>query len=134
MPLVFVLDKIDVTRKSKAGEATLIVSPEMEHRWVGRVFSGNEFRLVRQIVGDSKCISLVDSTASPCPSAGRVRTSRVAKLLTHSDRTTKARKRSPPQSPQMAAGLPPRAAKSVGYQTQLRMWIAEGSRREVKRA
>src|ERR1039457_4363633 len=26
------------------------------------------------------------------------------------------------------------AAKSVGYQTQLRMWIAEGIRREVKRA
>jgi hypothetical protein len=26
------------------------------------------------------------------------------------------------------------AAKSVGYQTQLRMWIAEGIRREGKRA
>jgi predicted DNA binding CopG/RHH family protein len=26
------------------------------------------------------------------------------------------------------------AAKSVGYQTQLRMWIAEGIRREAKRA
>jgi predicted DNA binding CopG/RHH family protein len=26
------------------------------------------------------------------------------------------------------------AAKSVGYQTQLRMWIAEGLRREAKRA
>ena len=26
------------------------------------------------------------------------------------------------------------AAKSVGYQTQLRMWIAEGIRREVRRA
>jgi predicted DNA binding CopG/RHH family protein len=26
------------------------------------------------------------------------------------------------------------ASKSVGYQTQLRMWIAEGIRREAKRA
>jgi hypothetical protein len=26
------------------------------------------------------------------------------------------------------------AAKSVGYQTQLRMWIAEGIRREARRA
>jgi predicted DNA binding CopG/RHH family protein len=35
---------------------------------------------------------------------------------------------------QIAAAKKIAAAKSVGYQTQLRMWIAEGIRREVKRA
>lgn len=35
---------------------------------------------------------------------------------------------------QIAAAKHIAAAKSVGYQTQLRMWIAEGIRREVKRA
>src|SRR5476649_1092149 len=35
---------------------------------------------------------------------------------------------------QVAAAKQIAAAKSVGYQTQLRMWIAEGIRREVKRA
>jgi predicted DNA binding CopG/RHH family protein len=35
---------------------------------------------------------------------------------------------------QIAAAKRIAAAKSVGYQTQLRMWIAEGIRREVKRA
>ncbi|HXM45650.1 MAG TPA: hypothetical protein VN924_30715 [Bryobacteraceae bacterium] len=34
---------------------------------------------------------------------------------------------------QIAAAKHVAAAKSVGYQTQLRMWIAEGIRREVKR-
>ncbi len=35
---------------------------------------------------------------------------------------------------QIAAAKKIAAAKSVGYQTQLRMWIAEGIRREVKQA
>lgn len=35
---------------------------------------------------------------------------------------------------QIAAAKRIAAAKSVGYQTQLRMWIAEGLRREAKRA
>jgi len=35
---------------------------------------------------------------------------------------------------QIAAAKHIAAAKSVGYQTQLRMWIAEGIRRESKRA
>src|SRR5579862_3043415 len=35
---------------------------------------------------------------------------------------------------QIAAARKIAAAKSVGYQTQLRMWIAEGIRREVRRA
>jgi predicted DNA binding CopG/RHH family protein len=35
---------------------------------------------------------------------------------------------------QIAAAKHIAAAKSVGYQTQLRMWIAEGIRREVKHA
>ena len=40
--------------------------------------------------------------------------------------------RLPPE--QIAAAKHIAAAKSVGYQTQLRMWIAEGIRREAKRA
>ena len=35
---------------------------------------------------------------------------------------------------QIVAAKQVAAAKSVGYQTQLRMWIAEGIRREAKRA
>ena len=35
---------------------------------------------------------------------------------------------------QIAAAKHIAVAKSVGYQTQLRMWIAEGIRREAKRA
>jgi predicted DNA binding CopG/RHH family protein len=35
---------------------------------------------------------------------------------------------------QIAAAKKIAAAKSVGYQTQLRMWIAEGIHREAKRA
>jgi predicted DNA binding CopG/RHH family protein len=35
---------------------------------------------------------------------------------------------------QIAAAKRIAAGKSVGYQTQLRMWIAEGIRREAKRA
>jgi hypothetical protein len=35
---------------------------------------------------------------------------------------------------QIAAAKHIAAAKSVGYQTQLRMWIAEGIRREAERA
>jgi predicted DNA binding CopG/RHH family protein len=35
---------------------------------------------------------------------------------------------------QIAAAKHIAAAKSVGYQTQLRMWIAEGIQREAKRA
>jgi len=37
-------------------------------------------------------------------------------------------------SEQIAAAKRIAAAKSVGYQTQLRMWIAEGIQREAKRA
>ena len=37
-------------------------------------------------------------------------------------------------SEQIAAAKKIAAAKSVGYQTQLRMWIAEGIKREAKRA
>ena len=37
-------------------------------------------------------------------------------------------------SDQIEAAKKIAAAKSVGYQTQLRMWIAEGIRREAKRA
>jgi len=37
-------------------------------------------------------------------------------------------------SEQIAAAKEIAAAKSVGYQTQLRMWIAEGIRREARRA
>ncbi len=37
-------------------------------------------------------------------------------------------------SEQIAAAKRIAAAKSVGYQTQLRMWIAEGIKREAKRA
>ena len=37
-------------------------------------------------------------------------------------------------SEQIAAAKRIAAAKSVGYQTQLRMWIAEGIRREARRA
>jgi predicted DNA binding CopG/RHH family protein len=36
-------------------------------------------------------------------------------------------------SEQIAAAKKIAAAKSVGYQTQLRMWIAEGIRREARR-
>jgi hypothetical protein len=35
---------------------------------------------------------------------------------------------------QIAAAKKIAAAKSVGYQTQLRMWIAEGIQREAKRS
>jgi predicted DNA binding CopG/RHH family protein len=38
------------------------------------------------------------------------------------------------ESEQIAAAKRIAAAKSVGYQTQLRMWIAEGIRRDAKRA
>jgi predicted DNA binding CopG/RHH family protein len=38
------------------------------------------------------------------------------------------------ESEQIAAAKKIAAAKSVGYQTQLRMWIAEGIRRDAKRA
>jgi hypothetical protein len=37
-------------------------------------------------------------------------------------------------SEQIAAAKKIAAAKSVGYQTQLRMWIAEGIKREARRA
>ena len=49
-----------------------------------------------------------------------------------------ARAKSPtsirPEPEQIAAAKHIAAAKSVAYQTQLRMWIAEGIRREAKRA
>lgn len=57
--------------------------------------------------------------------------------LTESIRVRHSRAKSPisirlvPE--QIAAAKKIAAAKSVGYQTQLRMWIAEGIRRETKR-
>jgi hypothetical protein len=47
------------------------------------------------------------------------------------------KKLTPPQAPLprfRSAAKKIAAAKSVRYQTQLRMWIAEGIRREAKRA
>ncbi|MDP2997606.1 MAG: hypothetical protein Q8N47_08960 [Bryobacterales bacterium] len=38
------------------------------------------------------------------------------------------------ESEQIAAAKKIAASRSVGYQTQLRMWIAEGIRRDAKRA
>ena len=60
-----------------------------------------------------------------------------AAALAESIRVRHARAKSPisirlvPE--QIAAAKKIAAAKSVGYQTQLRMWIAEGIRREAKR-
>jgi hypothetical protein len=69
------------------------------------------------------------------PEAGRAEPS---PALARSIRDRHARAKSPislrldPE--QIAAAKHIAAAKSVGYQTQLRMWIAEGIRREAKRA
>ena len=69
------------------------------------------------------------------PAAKAAKTSRA---LTESIRDRHAAAKSPisirlvPE--QIAAAKKIAAAKSVGYQTQLRMWIAEGIRREAKRA
>jgi len=69
------------------------------------------------------------------PEAGRAKAS---KALEKSIRERHAAAKSPisirlgPE--QIAAAKKIAAAKSVGYQTQLRMWIAEGIRREAKRA
>jgi predicted DNA binding CopG/RHH family protein len=63
---------------------------------------------------------------------------KLAPALTRKIRDRHARAKSPislrlaPE--QIAAAKHIAAAKSVGYQTQLRMWIAEGIRREAKRA
>ena len=63
---------------------------------------------------------------------------KVSKVLEGSIRKRHATAKSPisirlgPE--QIAAAKKIAASKSVGYQTQLRMWIAEGIRREAKRA
>jgi len=68
------------------------------------------------------------------PSAGQVR---LSEALEKSIRERHAAAKSPisirlvPE--QIVAAKKIAAAKSVGYQTQLRMWIAEGIRREAKR-
>lgn len=63
---------------------------------------------------------------------------KVSKALEESIRKRQAATKSPisirlaPE--QIAAAKKIAAAKSLGYQTQLRVWIAEGIRREAKRA
>jgi len=61
-----------------------------------------------------------------------------SKALAHSIRERHSAAKSPISirlgQEQIAAARKIAAAKSVGYQTQLRMWIAEGIRREAKRA
>jgi predicted DNA binding CopG/RHH family protein len=63
---------------------------------------------------------------------------KASKALEKSMRERRATAKSPISirlgSEQIAAAKKIAAAKSVGYQTQLRMWIAEGIKREAKRA
>jgi predicted DNA binding CopG/RHH family protein len=63
---------------------------------------------------------------------------KLSKALTKTIRERRAAAKSPISirlgPDQIAAARKIAAAKSVGYQTQLRMWIAEGIRREVRRA
>jgi predicted DNA binding CopG/RHH family protein len=63
---------------------------------------------------------------------------KVSKTLEKSIRERHAAAKSPISirlgTEQIAAAKKIAAAKSVGYQTQLRMWIAEGIRREAKGA
>ena len=63
---------------------------------------------------------------------------KVSKALARSIRERHAAAKSPISirlgRDQIAAAKKIAAAKSVGYQTQLRMWIVEGIRREAKRA
>lgn len=40
--------------------------PDVEHRWVGRVFSGDEFRLVQQIVADYPALSVHELSLTIC--------------------------------------------------------------------
>ncbi len=60
-----------------------------------------------------------------------------SRILTKSIRERHSAAKSPISirlaSEQITAAKKIAAAKSVGYQTQLRMWIAEGIRREAKR-
>jgi len=62
---------------------------------------------------------------------------RASKVLEKSIRERHSAAKSPISirlaSEQIAAAKKIAAAKSVGYQTQLRMWIAEGIKREAKR-
>ena len=63
---------------------------------------------------------------------------RLSSALARSIRTRHTRAKSPVslrlEPEQIMAARKIAAAKSVGYQTQLRMWIAEGIRREAGRA
>ncbi len=63
---------------------------------------------------------------------------KVSKALKKSIQKRRAAAKSPISirlgTDQISAAKKIAAAKSVGYQTQLRMWIAEGIRREGKRA
>jgi hypothetical protein len=42
------------------------VSPDVEHKWVGRVFSRDEFRLVQQIVADYPALSVHELSLTIC--------------------------------------------------------------------
>jgi predicted DNA binding CopG/RHH family protein len=67
-----------------------------------------------------------------------VKPARLSRTLEKAIRERRAAAKSPISirlgSEQIAAAKRIAAAKSVGYQTQLRMWIAEGIRREAGRA
>jgi predicted DNA binding CopG/RHH family protein len=67
----------------------------------------------------------------------KVKPAKPSKRLSNSIRERHAAAKSPISlrllAEQIAAAKKIAAAKSVGYQTQLRMWIAEGIRRESKR-
>ena len=66
-----------------------------------------------------------------------VKSPKLSKALAKSIRERHASAKSPISirlaSEQIAAAKKIAATKSVGYQTQLRMWIAEGIRRDAKR-
>jgi Domain of unknown function (DUF4338) len=42
------------------------VSPDLEYKWVGRVFSGDEFRLVQQIVAEYPALSVHELSLTIC--------------------------------------------------------------------
>jgi predicted DNA binding CopG/RHH family protein len=77
------------------------------------------------------------SVASIWDQLPKARQAKLSQALTKKIRDRHARAKSPislrldPE--QIAAAKRIAAAKSVGYQTQLRMWIAEGLKRETKR-
>ncbi len=78
------------------------------------------------------------SVADVWDQLGQAQPAKASKTLERSIRDRHAAAKSPISirlgSEQIAAARKIAAAKSVGYQTQLRMWIAEGIKREAKRA